>query len=655
MQYRIASLDLKALIHEVVPLLEGAFIRNIYQKDNAFLFKLWTRSGIKHLLIEAEKRANLTKIMETGEATELAKGFRKHLRGKRLNKIEQHKLDRILELQIGRDYTLIVEFFRRGNLVLLRNGKIILAQKHQHMRDRDLYPGVRYDYPPQSPADPLNLDNEQFTLKLRERRDLVRGLVSFFGPKYAEEICYRASIEKNFPSEKLKEHHVERILAVIAEISSKIIEEPEPKIYYSENEIPKHVTPILFSSLRKFPSKTFPSFSEAIDEFFINRKEGRRDSESGKKVEDAKEKLLARIEDQKEKISSFKRQAYEYREKAKTIYNHLRELTVILEEIKRAKKEENRPWGEISQKIGEQGENYKIEEIHQDGNVIVNVDHGSLTLHIMEAPQERAERYFKKAKKMEKRFERAKEALAKSKKELQQVKQEWKEAEEKEEIVVKRPEREWYESFRWFESSDGLLVVAGRNAKTNEKLINHHMEKGDLFLHAETHGGAATIIKKGEKRQIPNNTIEEAATFAASFSSAWKEGFAGVDVYYSPAEKVTTSPPSGQYLPKGGFMIKEKYYLKNIGLKTAVGVIVNDLSAHSITVREIGGPPNVVSKQTDLFVIIKPGRYGKGEIAKKVKAKLKFKAKSKKEKKALDQLKKEKFLRFIPSNSKIEA
>lgn len=649
---RIASLDLKALIHEVASLLKGSFIRNIYQKNSSFLFKLWTKEGKKHLLIEPSRRLNITKVMETGKATELAKALRRHLRKRRITTISQYKLDRIFEMKVGREYKVIIELFPRGNLVVLKNDKIILAQKHQHMRDRNIYPGKNYEYPPGSPKNPLNMRKEEFISNLKRKKDLVRGLVTFFGPKYAEEICLRTGIDKNTNSDELKERHFSIILKEIEKIISDITGNIEPQVYYDEERIPIDFTPFPFKSLQKYEKKEFSSLSEAIEEFYIQKRKKKRKSKNVKRVERTKKKLLTRMKSQKKKISSFKENVETYRERAKKIYNHLREINLLIDRIRRAKKVKNFSWEKISQQVPKWDPEGMIEEIHRDGNIRIIVEETPITLNIMETPQERAERYFNKAKKIKERRSRAEQELEKTKRKLQKVEEEVRKEEEKEKITVQMPERHWFESFRWFTSSDDFLVLAGKNAKTNEKLIKSHMKKGDIFLHAEVHGGAATVIK-GKGDEIPSTTIKEAAIFAGSFSNAWKEGFAGVDVYYTPAEKVTLSAPSGEYLPKGGFMTKEKNYLNNVGLKISTGVLLEEIGENAVTIREIGGPTSAITHKTKLFVTLLPGKIQKGRIAAQIKTQLKQMASRRLEEKAIEKLPKEKFLRFIPSHSRI--
>lgn len=653
MVYRISSLDLKALLNEIADLLQGSFIRNIYQKGEAFLFKLWTKEGKKHFLIESGKRLNLTNVIETGIATDFAKAIRRHLRGKKITDVRQYKLDRILEIRVDDRYTLLTEFFNRGNFLLVKEEQIILAQKHQHMKDRDLYPGKRYEYPPQSPENPLQTDIDKFISQIRKAKDLVRGLVNIFGPKFAEEICIRVGINKNFPTEKLKKSDFQNLLETISNLLRKIENERHPQLYYDEKGYPQHYTPIPFKSLATASTESFPSFSEAIDQFYIKRNQKEQGSTRLQRVNRKKEELKIRMKRQKKKIKAFKNKKKEYSTEAKEIYNHLREIKLILEEIKRAKRQKDLSWERISQLIQEKYKDNKIERIHPDGNVTMNIGNRRVTLNIFETPQEQAERLFKKTKKVKRRIKSAQKELEKTKKKLQEIEEKGKEIEKEEKIIVKMPNRNWFEHYRWFKSSEGFLVLAGKNAKTNEKLIKTQMKEGDLFLHAEVQGGAATLIKKKEKEEIPKTTIKEAAIFAGSFSKAWEEGFAGVDVYYTPAEKVSLSPPSGEYLPKGGFMVKEKRYIKNVSLKTAVAVKITDEGRDVVSIREVGGPIQAVSRSTTLYTVLKPGTISRGKIAKRVKRDLIQKAGTKKERKAIKQLKKEKFLRFIPSKSRI--
>ncbi len=66
-------------------------------------------------------------------------------------------------------------------------------------------------------------------------------------------------------------------------------------------------------------------------------------------------------------------------------------------------------------------------------------------------------------------------------------------------------------------------MISGRDVQQNELLVKKYLNKGDLYLHADYHGAASTIIKNAIKNDvIPNATIDEASMAAAARSKAWE-------------------------------------------------------------------------------------------------------------------------------------
>lgn len=81
----------------------------------------------------------------------------------------------------------------------------------------------------------------------------------------------------------------------------------------------------------------------------------------------------------------------------------------------------------------------------------------------------------------------------------------------------------WFEKFYWFISSENYLVLSGRDGQQNEILVKKYMQKGDVYLHADYHGSASTIIKNPNRNEeISKITLEEAAVYAAARSKAWE-------------------------------------------------------------------------------------------------------------------------------------
>lgn len=110
--------------------------------------------------------------------------------------------------------------------------------------------------------------------------------------------------------------------------------------------------------------------------------------------------------------------------------------------------------------------------------------------------------------------------------------------------------KEWYEKFRWMYSSDGFLIIGGKDASQNEILVKKHLEPTDIFAHADLPGGSVVVVKSGGK-EIPDRTKAEAAAFAVAFSRAWKAGIGVADGYWVRPDQVTKAPPQGSTLARG--------------------------------------------------------------------------------------------------------
>jgi len=228
--------------------------------------------------------------------------------------------------------------------------------------------------------------------------------------------------------------------------------------------------------------------------------------------------------------------------------------------------------------------------------------------------EENAEVYFNKAKKVKKKLGGAKEALERSLKEYKKLeKLKEKEKEEKEETKVKERKKEWYEKFHWFISSEGFLVIGGRDATSNEIVIKKYTEKNDLVLHTDMAGSPFFVIK-AENKKIGEKTIKEAADATCSYSKAWKLGLTTTSVFYVNPEQVSKKTRAGEYMGKGAFMIYGKTnYIEN-KINLAVGIKES---------RIMGGPLEAVKKNCEKYVEIKQGRKKTSDVAKQIQKKIK--------------------------------
>lgn len=132
----------------------------------------------------------------------------------------------------------------------------------------------------------------------------------------------------------------------------------------------------------------------------------------------------------------------------------------------------------------------------------------------------------------------------------------------KQEKDVLRPVRKqfWFEKFIYFLSSDGYLVLAGRDAQQNEILYRRYLKKGDVYVHADLNGAASVIIKNNiatPEAPIPPSTLSQAGNLAVCTSSAW-ESKAVMSAWWVNANQVSKTAPTGEYLAVGGFTIRGK-------------------------------------------------------------------------------------------------
>lgn len=84
---------------------------------------------------------------------------------------------------------------------------------------------------------------------------------------------------------------------------------------------------------------------------------------------------------------------------------------------------------------------------------------------------------------------------------------------------------------RRFLSSDGFPILVGRNNAANDELTLHVARPDDLWLHVEGHGGSHVVIRRGDRPEVPRQTLLEAAQLAAYYSQA--RGQRKVPVHYT--------------------------------------------------------------------------------------------------------------------------
>ena len=238
-----------------------------------------------------------------------------------------------------------------------------------------------------------------------------------------------------------------------------------------------------------------------------------------------------------------------------------------------------------------------------------------LTLDLAKSIDENAAVYFEKAKKIKKKIEGAEAALKENLRKLKdlEAKKEKDEIKKSGEKKLKERKPEWFEKFRWFVSSEGFLVIGGRDSTSNEVVIKKHLDSDDLVFHTDMAGSPFFVVKSGGK-QIGTKTKEEAADATCTFSRAWKLGLQTSSVFFVSPEQVSKKTKSGEFMGKGAFMIYGKTNYINNKINLAIGINKNQ--------QIMTGPEESIKMHCEKYVILIQGTEKVSSVAKNIRHKI---------------------------------
>ncbi|MFB6110915.1 MAG: ribosome rescue protein RqcH [Halobacteriaceae archaeon] len=653
----VTSVDLVAVVSALQGTV-GAVVDKAYLYGDA-LVRLKLRDferGRVELLLEVGdvKRAHEARPERVPDAPDRPPDFAKMLRnriaGAELAAVSQHGFDRILEFEFRRedqDTTIVVELFGEGNVAVLdETGTVIDCLQTIRLSKRTVAPGARYGFPTERPR-PDALEPAAFRARVRDSdTDLVRTLATQLdlGGLYAEEICTRAGVEKTRSVAEATDEEIDALYDAVTRLLEPIAAgDLDPRVYY-EDGTRTDVTPVPLQEYEGRETVSFTDFNEALDDYFTNLDD---EAAGGGGVEkpdfEAEIEKRERIIDQQEQaIEDFATEAERERERAEALYAHYDLVDAIISAVQDAR-EAGHDWEEIATRLDARAEagvpaaEAVVAVDSAAGELTIDLGGTEVTIDPAEGVEKNADRLYTEAKRIEEKRAGAEDAVAETREELAELKERranWSppDADEDEDeaadsdrdwrtmasVPIRKPDR-WHDRFRWFRTSDGFLVIGGRNADQNEELVEKYLDRHDLFFHAQAHGGPATVLKTSEPSEpsrdidVPEASLTEAAQFAVTYSSVWKEGkFAG-DVYHVDAEQVSKTPESGEYLEKGGFAVRgDRRYHEDTPVGCAVGL------ACEPETRVLGGPPAAIEDRVEVGARLEPGQYAQGDVAKRL-------------------------------------
>ena len=622
----LAGIELKFLVNKISEEVQGYYVSNIWgiTKDS-ILFKLHHPEKTDIFMMISTSGVWLTSVkIDAIEPNKLQKRLRNDLLRFKIKKIEQIGSERIAYFTFSgfdKEFVLIGEFFSDGNILLCNEEMKILALQHSiDVRHRKLGVGMKYLTPPQSGLDIFDISKSNFddlqTSDLTGGKWLGRTLG--LPKKYVEGIFALAEVDSKIVGNKLSDDQIEKIFTTTNKVVTNVTSgNHDPIIIRNEKS---EVLPI---KLGKIGSNFTPvnSFMEGLDTVFteniVEKGKTIQSGESDKKIKE----LESQLSEQERAIETVK-------EKSKYITDLANSLYVMVSK------------GIISI------EDDNAKEILAEHNAKLTTEKGISLIVVKEekikidsqAPlQSIASVLFNEAKRQSGAIPSIEKIRDKTKKKLEKLKNKTK-SETKEILVSELRKKNWYERYRWFFTSDGLLAIGGRDAPSNSAVVRKHLGKNDKIFHGDIFGSPFFILKDAENPSTIS--MNEVAHATVCFSRAWREGMHGLSAFWVYPDQVKKSAPTGQFLPKGSFTIEGKRNFVNIpALKLGVGIIPQE-DYYLLT----SGPPSTIKKNSLCYAIIEPHGSEMVDTAKKIKIEF-----SKLEENITKQISLDDFVRSLPA------
>lgn len=549
--------------------------------------------------------------------------LRKRIKGANVVSVKQHAFDRVVEIKVKKDqhYTIIVELFDKGNIILLdEEDNIILPLKRKQWSNRDISSKKKYVFPEERGINPVEVTFEELKEMFQKSdSDVVRTLArNGLGSLYAEEIILRAeNIDKNQAANTLTDEEIEKLYSGIESIFTDLKNDNfKPQIVKCDKK--EDVVPLNLNQYKDCEKQYFKSFNEACDEFYSKKINSSikdvKESAWNKKVG----KYEKRLKLQEETVEDFENTIETCQQKGEVIYSNYGAVENIINVVNSARSNDY-SFKEIAKTLKKAKKEGMAEAQIYDcmdklGNLTLDIEDTKINIDPKLKVPENAQVYYEKAKKAKRKIKGALIAIENTKKQLEKMRA--KKDIEMEKILYpkKRVKKDikWYEKLRWFLSSDGTLVVGGRDANTNESVVKKYLDNNDIYLHADIHG-ASSIVVKLEGKEINDNLLQESASFAASFSSAWSKGFSTQDIYWVHPDQVSKTPEAGEFVAKGSFIVRgNRNYVRGAKVQIAIGIV--DYEGKRI----MAGPVEALEAHCENFVVLKPGYTKKEAIAKKI-------------------------------------
>ncbi len=635
MKRNLSSFDFYVIVEELKTLV-GSHIDKIYQlSQNEILIRFRnvnTKNKEAFFVRNGEFICWTDKQLETPQRpTTFAMTLRKYLQNGRIIDVEQHEFDRIVKIHIGKKqgvFTLVFEFFSDGNIILVDpDGKIIIPLIRQSWAHRKVKGRQEYN-PPPSQLNPFKIDKKEFKQVLKDSSaDLVRTLAVSFnlsGP-VAEEICYKTKINKDKKITELTEEEIDKVYNTLTNFLKTFENKKfKPVLVKKEKKI-VDILPLKFETYKDFKFEEITSFSRGFENFIELKPKKQEKKKIESKIDKKIGKLNRMLTQQKKKKEELKNDIQKKHLEGELTYLNYQKVDKLLSAVRKVLETKDKKEG--IKKINELD---FVKEFSPNNNLlIVKLPDSSkkfydVKLDFRKSITDNAEKAYNDSKKLKSKLRGAEKAIEKTKEKLkktqtekeQEIKKQLNDKKESRFVKKKKTKSFWFEKYRWFLSSENNIVVGGRDAGSNDQVVKKYLKENDRYAHADISGAPSIVIKNkniyDEKKGISKGTLEEACVYAACFSKAWKQ-FAEAQAYWVLPEQVSKTPQSGEFVPRGAFIIRGKRNYVNCKLEVAVGkIFIDDVE------KIMCGPVSSVKKHSKKYFVLEPGNIKKSDISKKI-------------------------------------
>lgn len=566
------------LVNEISSRLRRTYVNNVYSigESQVIRFRQPGDAGEDVWLVASPRYGAWVsgKVSERAETTPFTSSLRGSLMRAAFDDLVQRGTDRIYDFSFKATNEsnphLLLELMPPGNIIVTDDGsRVLLALREVRTPRRRLVRGGTYLVPAQRRVDPASVDEKNVAEMLASEKTLGQavGRNLALPRKYVREVLHRLSMSEG----ELAAGAVSRAGEIAATVKG-LVEEARSRPAPCLCETPEGpelfaVKPTAFATLRRADT-----LSALCDEVLLPFLMGDLEMSS---QEDERGGNRSRLAELRSTLEGLRRQETELSAEAL----RLRDL---------AKKA-----------AGASPE--ELEALSGDSRTRDSARKAP-------SPAALSSQLYDRAKEAERKVQEVRSAARKIQGRLTREETQSR-TQPRTSVALRREAREWYEKFRWFYTSEGRLAIGGRDAQSNSILVRRHLDKNDTVFHADLFGSPFFLLKGGAAQT--DQEARELAQATVAFSSAWKTGLSAADAYWVTPDQVETSAPSGEYLPRGSFMIRgKKHTIQHLLVEVAVGT---DREG-----RIVAGPEGAVSKMAGFYVVVAPYREKLSETAKKV-------------------------------------